>query len=111
MKIKDHAPAQLLAKITDRLSDIEQRERMIIRFPFGHQFNRIEIYCSETATNPSAIGEAMSGEAFDGIVKLQVFTDYTNKPAQTSSYTYKKELFAFLPKFVDKIYSTMEPAQ
>jgi|688.fasta_scaffold84330_4 hypothetical protein len=105
MKLSHHTPEMLLNEITNRLNDFSQRERIVIKFPFGRDINRLEIYCSETAPKDSGIGEIISGPKFDGIVTIQVFNDYTNKAAQKSSYSYKNELLNYLPKLIEKMYN------
>ena len=104
MQISNYNQEELLRELNHRIGDISQRERIVLNFPFGKDINRIEIYCSETAPNDSAMGSMISGPKFNGIVTIQVFTDYTNKAAQKSSYSYKKELLTYLPTLITKIY-------
>ncbi len=91
----------LVEKLKERLSDFNQRERIVLNFPFGTNINRLEIYCSETAPNDNT---SYFGSKFRGIVKLQTFIDYTNNAAQTSSYSYENELLNYLPQLVEKIF-------
>ena len=108
MKLRNYNKESLTLELVKRLNDISQRERIVLNFPFGENINRIEIYCSETAPNDAAAGAAMCGEKFCGIVSLQVFTDYTNKPQSKSSYSYKKELLNYIPTLVEKVYKSIE---
>lgn len=110
MKItKNGSRTELSSEIIKRLENIECRERIVIKMPFGENINRIEIYCSETATSSSSgITEALFGDKFEGIVTLQVFKDYDNKAASKSSYSYKKELIRYIPKLVDKLYNSLK---
>lgn len=91
----------LLKKLIERVNEIEQRERIVIKFPFGSKFTRIEIYCSEALIIDRA---GYFGEKFDGVVSIQVYTDYTNKHVDKSTYSYKKELVDYIPKLIDKLY-------
>jgi len=90
-----------LNRLKERLSDFNQRERIVINMPFGCNLNRLEIYCSETAPNENT---GFFGEKFRGIVTLQTFTDYTNKAANKTSYSYETELLKYLPELVNKIF-------
>ena len=110
MKIANYNRETLTTELLKRLNDFSQRERIVLGFPFGGDVTRVEIYCSETSPNDSGSGMAMFGDKFRGIVSMQVFTDYTNKPQNKSSYSYKKELFAYIPTLVDKIYKSIETA-
>lgn len=109
MKIANHTPQTLLDTLVERIKDIEQRERIVIKFPFAHQINRIEIYCSETEPKDTA-GTMFGGSKFNGILSLQVFTDYTNKPTEKSSYTYQREFFNYLPTLIEKLFKHLEVA-
>jgi hypothetical protein len=91
----------LVAKIIERLHDFNQRERIVINMPFGCNVNRLEIYCSETA--PSGNNDFF-GVKFRGIVSLQSFNDYTNKPYEKSSYSYENELITFIPRLIDNLF-------
>lgn len=91
----------LLKKLIERINEIEQRERIVLKFPFGCNINRIEIYCSEASINERA---GWFGEKFDGVVSMQVYNDYTNKHSEKSTYSYKKELLDYIPKLIDKVY-------
>lgn len=91
----------LLKKLIERINEIEQRERIVIKFPFGSKLTRIEIYCSD-ALIIDRVG--WFGEKFNGVVSIQVYTDYTNKHVDKSTYSYKKELLDYIPKLIDKVY-------
>lgn len=103
MNISDYKENKegLLKKLIERVNEIEQRERIVIKLPFNCELTRVEIYCSE-----SCIIERVGwfGEKFDGMVSIQAFDTFTNKAIQKSSYSYKKELINFLPTMVDKLY-------
>ena len=103
MKVQNYNAEQLTKILIDRLKEIEQRERIVLKFPFSHAINRIEIYCSET----EAKGNGYFGNTFNGIVSMQVFNDYTNKPIEKSSYSYQNEMINFIPKLVKNIYSKL----
>ena len=106
MQLTKYTPETLINTLIDRVGDIEQRERIVLKFPFGNAINRIEIYCSETDTKDTS-GSMFSGAKFNGIVTMQVFRDYSNKASEKSSYSYKKEFLNYLPKLVDTIYSKL----
>ena len=103
MKVQNYNAEQLTGILIERLKEIEQRERIVLKFPFSHALNRIEIYCSETETK----GNGYFGNTFNGIVTLQVFNDYGNKPVEKSSYSYQNEMLNFIPKLVQNIYSKL----
>ena len=88
---KETNSTMLYGQIWSRVSDIEQRERLVLKLPFGSPITRIEIYCGETVKQASDFGIMVSGAAFDGPVSISVFSDYGNKPTQKMSYTYKAE--------------------
>jgi hypothetical protein len=100
MKVQNYNAEQLTKILIDRLKEIKQRERIVLKFPFSHAINRIEIYCSETEPK----GNGYFGNVFNGIVSLQVFNDYGNKPIEKSSYSYQNEMINFIPKLVQNIY-------
>jgi hypothetical protein len=104
MKVANYTAETLTNILIERVNDIEQRERIVLKFPFGNDINRIEIYCSETDTKDT-LGNMLGGAKFNGIVTMQVFRDYTNKSTEKSSYSYKKEFLNYLPKLVNIIYS------
>lgn len=106
MKIQKYNKETLTAILIERVGEIDQRERIVLKFPFGNAINRIEIYCSETDTKDS-LGSMFGGEKFNGILTMQVFRDYTNKASEKSSYSYKKEFLNYLPKLVEIIYSKL----
>ena len=106
MQITKHNQETLLNTLIDRVKDFEQRERIVLKFPFSHDINRIEIYCSETEPKDTA-GSMFSGDKFNGIVSLKVFKDYSNKHIESSSYSYKKEFMNYLPKLISVIYSKL----
>ena len=98
----------LIDELKKRLSDIEQRERVILSMPFANKhLNRIEFYCSESSTKDTA-GSMFFGEKFDGTFTISVFSDYGNKPLSKSSYSYKKEFFNYLPTLIDKVFQTID---
>ena len=106
MRILDYKTKDdLLNELTKRIKTIDQRERIVLKFPFAHQFNRIEFYCSETEVKGNGY---LGGKTFQGVFSIQVFLDYGNKPTDKSSYSYENEFFNFLPTLVDKIYKTIE---
>jgi hypothetical protein len=100
MKIENYKedPQMLIDILLGRLIEIEQRERIVLKFPFGHLINRIEIYCGETEAKTSGY----FGDPLPGITTIQVFTDYTNKAQNKSSYSYKNELLGYIPKLIEK---------
>ena len=100
MKLADYKKEDFKIELEKRVKDICQRERIVIKFPFGCKIKRVELYCSET--EPKTNG--YFGEPFDGIFSLQEFQDYSNKPTSKGSYSYKTEFLNYLPKFIDKCY-------
>jgi hypothetical protein len=103
MNILNYNEQTLTTELIKRVNDIDQRERIVIKMPFAHDINRIEIYCSETYGNPSVFG----GEPFPGIVTIQQFNDYTNKPYGKTSYTFKGEFLRYIPNLVGKLYAQL----
>ncbi len=91
----------LLKKLIERINEIEQRERIVIKFPFGSKFTRVEIYCSEALVIDKV---GYFGEKFNGVVSLQVYNDYTNKHIEKSTYSYKNDFIKYIPTLVDKLY-------
>ena len=92
----------LLEKLIERINDIEQRERIVIKMPFGCKVTRIEIYCSDALVIERG---GYFGEKFNGVVSIQAYNDYTNKHANKSTYSYKNELLGYIPKLVDNLYT------
>jgi len=102
MKIAQFKTAdEFQSELMKRLKDFDQRERIVISMPYACNINRIEIYCSETAPTSSAY----SGSPFIGIVKLSQYNDYTNKSVKDTSYTYKEDLFKFIPRLCNNLFS------
>jgi len=108
MKLSNYNKETLTAELLNRLNDFSSRERIVISFPFAASISRVEIYCSETTPDNNSAGTALFGAKLNGIVSLQVFTDYTNKPQSKSSYSYKKELLNYIPSLVEKMYKSIE---
>lgn len=106
MNIKNHTEETLTIELIKRLKDIDSRERIVIKMPFGCEVNRVEIYCSETDTNTMR-GEFF-GKKFPYVVTLQQFNDYTNKAVSKSSYSYETELITFIPKLVTNLFSIIK---
>jgi hypothetical protein len=104
MKVANHTEQELLIKVQERVNELEQRERIVIKLPFASKLTRVEIYCSETQPNSNSAGQAISGKQFEGVLKISVFNDYGNKPIETSSYTYVKEFNQYLPTLISKLY-------
>jgi len=102
--IKNFTSETLSSYLLERLKDIDRRERIVVRMPFGHCINRIEIYCSETETT----GSEILGNKFTYQIVLQQFNDTTNKPVSKTSYSYKSELFRFIPKLCKNLFATLD---
>jgi hypothetical protein len=96
MKIANLSPEQLTEILIARISDMDARERIVLKFPFASEYNRIEIYCGETYVKGSAYG----GETLSGITKVQVFKDSGNKDVQCNSYSYLNDLLGMVPNIV-----------
>jgi hypothetical protein len=105
MTLTKYTPETLTAILTDRVNDIDCRERIVIKFPFGAQINRVEIYCGETLPDNGSPATAMFGSKLPGITSIQVFTDYSNKAESKSSYSYKKELLRYVSQLVNKMFA------
>jgi hypothetical protein len=102
--IKNFTLETLTDYLIKRLQDIDRRERIVISMPFGHDINRIEVYCSETETT----GGDLLGTKFQYQIVLQQFNDYTNKAISKTSYSYMDELFTFIPKLCKKLFDTLD---
>ncbi len=102
MKLTKTNTNEVLNELIKRVKDIEQRERIVLKMPFGCSVNRIEIYCSETPTQDNA-GSVFFGEKFDGVLTIQQFNDYTNKSYSKSSFSYKNEFLQLLPKLIERL--------
>lgn len=101
--IKNFTAETLSSYLIERLKDIDRRERIVIRMPFGHEINRIEIYCSESETT----GSEILGNKFRYQIVLQQFNDRTNKPVSKTSYSYQAELFRFIPKLCTRLFAAL----
>jgi len=104
MRTADHTETELLNKLAERLKEITQRERIVIKLPFGKDLTRVEFYCSETEPNRGSAGQVFSGKQFDGILKISAYAEYNNKATNTTSYTYERELMSHLNSIVSNIY-------
>ena len=102
--IKNFTEQSLSEYLINRLKDIDRRERIVIRMPFGHDINRIEVYCSETETT----GSELLGVKFTYQIVLQQFNDVSNKAYSKTSYSYQNELFKFIPKLCSNLFSTLD---
>jgi hypothetical protein len=105
MNLIKYKPDELTSLLSERLKDFDCRERIVIKFPFSSTIKRVEIYCSEVEPDRNSAGTALFGQKLNGITSIQVFTDYSNKPANKSSYSYKKELLNYIPKLVGKMFA------
>ena len=108
-KFKDSQ--EMYSTLSATICEMDQRERIVLKFPFGSSVNRIEIYCGETVnTMGSAMGEMISGSTLNGPTSISVFNDYTNKPASKSSYTYKNDILKHLHKVSEATFKILSGA-
>ena len=108
MKLANYTAETLTKELMKRVNEIDCRERIVVKFPFTANINRIEIYCGETAPDNNISGTALFGNKLSGITSIQVFTDNSNKATNKSSYSYKKELINYIPSLVQKMYATIK---
>jgi hypothetical protein len=107
MNISNYNEQTLTEELIKRLKDIDSRERIVIKLPFGHSVNRVEIYCSETSTDKGGF-DGFFGKKFNYVVTLQQFNDYTNKAACKSSYSYETELLNYIPTLCKKLFASIQ---
>ena len=98
----------IISKLLERISEMESRERIVLKLPFGCKVKRVEFYMSETPTKSSGAGEFLSGTPFNYMFSFSTYENYTNKVCEKSSYTYKKEFFDYLPRLIDKLINIIE---
>jgi hypothetical protein len=104
MRVSNYTKESLSVELINRIKDIDSRERIVLKMPFGHEVNRVEIYCGETEVKGN---NEWFGKKFTYVVTLQQFNDYTNKPIAKSSYSYESELINYIPRLCDKLFNSI----